>query len=357
MFILGVHMQRNRVYGLDILRALAISTVVFMHGFHYISTPSIIYDFVPDGVLIFFVLSGFLIGGILLRTVNKNFTFKSLTHFWFRRWFRTLPAYFFVLIILMCFEVLTHKSKITSEFLPYFFFLQNVTNGDAKFYGESWSLTIEEWFYLTIPLALFISMMLTSITKRKVVLFWILFTIASVSILRIYRAQFLFTVDDWDKFSRRALITRLDCIMYGFLGAYLQYYKSPLWNKKNTLFLFGIFLHLFNLIEAFLFGFGPYSKYAYLIVESLAILMVLPKLDSIKQGKGVVFKIITYISTVSYSLYLINSTPFSTFLIPWLSSSKARFVGFWLWAFFASYLLYHFVERPMMRLRDRVVKL
>ena len=112
--ILKLELNPNRVYGLDILRALAIFFVVLAHGdklmpperykyFHYI---------VFDGVAIFFVLSGFLIGGILIKILNeKELTFSGMLNFWKRRWFRTLPNYFLILSILIILNIL-----FTSDF-------------------------------------------------------------------------------------------------------------------------------------------------------------------------------------------------------------------------------------------------
>lgn len=77
----------KRIYGLDIVRAIAILTVLIGHSLEYY--PQIISDiyfkiFLFDGVSIFFVLSGFLIGNILIRSFNKDsVTIKSMSKFWF----------------------------------------------------------------------------------------------------------------------------------------------------------------------------------------------------------------------------------------------------------------------------------
>ena len=62
--------SKVRIYGLDVLRALAITYVMFSHGYEY--SGKLVSDhyykwLVLDGVGLFFVLSGFLIGGILIR--------------------------------------------------------------------------------------------------------------------------------------------------------------------------------------------------------------------------------------------------------------------------------------------------
>jgi peptidoglycan/LPS O-acetylase OafA/YrhL len=88
----------KRIFGLDILRASAILFVMLSHSRAFIDPHAGTYYyglFILDGVDLFFVLSGFLIGGILIRTINdKGLTWVQLTNFWTRRWFRTLPNYF-----------------------------------------------------------------------------------------------------------------------------------------------------------------------------------------------------------------------------------------------------------------------
>jgi peptidoglycan/LPS O-acetylase OafA/YrhL len=82
----NINSHAERVYGLDILRASAVLFVVYGHGYNLIK------DFVDvryytmfefDGVSIFFVLSGFLIGKILLNTINKTeFRIADVFNFW-----------------------------------------------------------------------------------------------------------------------------------------------------------------------------------------------------------------------------------------------------------------------------------
>src|SRR5690349_1477199 len=91
-----LYIDPQRVFGLDLLRALAILFVVASHGTSLM--PKLLHQvmdhIILDGVSIFFVLSGFLIGGILLRTFERHgVTVRVAIDFWIRRWFRTLPTY------------------------------------------------------------------------------------------------------------------------------------------------------------------------------------------------------------------------------------------------------------------------
>ena len=98
------------------------------------------------GVEIFFVLSGFLIGQLIVKEVLRPPSAQGLVRFWVRRWFRTLPPYFLVLF-LRRFEGHPLHWKL-------FVFLQNFDPPVAGSFPVSWSLAVEEWFYLLTPLVL-----------------------------------------------------------------------------------------------------------------------------------------------------------------------------------------------------------
>ena len=82
--IFRIDFDSNRIYGLDILRCWAILFVLIGHSTALLpqNAGHILDYFYFDGVSIFYVLSGFLIGGILIKTLEKNgATFKSLLAF------------------------------------------------------------------------------------------------------------------------------------------------------------------------------------------------------------------------------------------------------------------------------------
>src|SRR5689334_11843153 len=240
----------HRIYGLDILRAAAILFVLQIHSLRFIAAHTDTYYYwlyILDGVDLFFVLSGFLIGGILLRTINKNgLDWQALRSFWIRRWFRTLPNYFLLLIAL-----LAGYRYVFDEFPPktlqFFVFLQNFADPHPRFFPESWSLAVEEWFYIIIPLGLFF-LLKTSKNKKRIVISWICFVIIAISVFRIYKTSTLHyhELNTWDQYIRKQVLTRMDSIMYGFLGAYFSYYRFAFWDKwKNGLFIAGV-LFLFG---------------------------------------------------------------------------------------------------------------
>ena len=362
----------NRVYGLDILRALAILFVIYSHSFFLIidHVDERLYNLLSlDGVTLFFVLSGFLIGGILLKIINTtSFSMGDLYHFWIRRWFRTLPNYFFMILLLILLAFLRGADK-PDHLVSYFFFVQNFFAPHPAFFPEAWSLSVEEWFYLLIPLGLFLSLRFLSYQRKNIVLSWIVGTILLITMLRILRAVFMDIQDfgSWDNLQRKLVITRLDSIMFGFFGAWMSCYHKAGWLQwKKPLLIAGMLLLFIPVAAESLAGKNlVYLNYLSLTVTSAATLMMLPALSELKHGKGIAFRFLTFVSIISYSMYLVNFSLVQLTIIPSLTNtivlftnnhlviSIIRYILYWALTFGLSYLLYQFFERPVMNLRER----
>jgi peptidoglycan/LPS O-acetylase OafA/YrhL len=144
-------MTSKRNFGLDLLRASAISAVFLSHEVTLTGIP--ILGELGTGVDLFFVLSGFLIGRIYFRSsTNPDFT---PLRFWRSRWWRTIPPYFAALAVyFLADRVLLHPPHPE---LPWYYclFLQNYLGMTG--FGPSWSLCVEEHFYLSLPLLAFVA--------------------------------------------------------------------------------------------------------------------------------------------------------------------------------------------------------
>ena len=140
---------------LDTLRGIAVLGVLFLHGFYWqfagLSFGRVARAFLnltqPGwiGVNLFFVLSGFLITGILLDSKNRPYYYRR---FYTRRALRILPPYYALLILLLLLRSASPAFVGLS-----FIYLANVTNffGVACDYGPLWSLAVEEHFYIAWP--------------------------------------------------------------------------------------------------------------------------------------------------------------------------------------------------------------
>jgi peptidoglycan/LPS O-acetylase OafA/YrhL len=358
----------NRIFGLDILRFASIFFVLYGHAYQYVSTVingDQYVSFIPvnDGVSIFFVLSGFLIGKILLKLFfEKGISIKGISNFWIRRWFRTLPAYFATIAILIGLSSLFHVSN-TGFSWKYLVFLQNFKSPMLPFFVESWSLSVEEWFYLSVPIALLAVNYLPIKDKKIAFLGVILLFLILPIIYRIRRSLMLDSLNpaDLDLFHKQVL-TRIDSIVYGVLGIFIKYFYPNFWTKiKYKALIVCILIHLGLRFFTHFHPFGFYAQAISSSVESLSIILVFPFFDSIKTGKGVFFKIITWISIISYSLYLLNLSVVSGFVMPLVSKSVGQmpilmYSLYFLINIVFAYLLYIFCERPMMQAREKFSK-
>jgi peptidoglycan/LPS O-acetylase OafA/YrhL len=140
-------MTPRRRPGLDLIRVAAISLVLVHHFRHLPGAPEGFRWFAlraDVGVDLFFVLSGWLIGGQLWREHAATGRVDAW-RFWQRRWWRTVPAYLVVLALLVVLRRVAPR-QLTSMLV----FLQNYSAPDA--WLTSWSLCVEEQFYLALPL-------------------------------------------------------------------------------------------------------------------------------------------------------------------------------------------------------------
>jgi peptidoglycan/LPS O-acetylase OafA/YrhL len=145
----------KRFSGLDHLRALAI-IIVFVYHYSLFGHPPGLYDYLGSwgwtGVDLFFVLSGYLIGGQLFARIARDQP-VSYGEFYFKRSLRILPAYFAVVILYFTIPAFTERSHLPPlwRFLTFTqnFGLDLSTEGA---FSHAWSLCIEEQFYLLLPL-------------------------------------------------------------------------------------------------------------------------------------------------------------------------------------------------------------
>jgi peptidoglycan/LPS O-acetylase OafA/YrhL len=128
----------NRVFGLDLMRAMAILFVMISHAELQLpeSLKAVNRLFYFDGVLIFFVLSGFLIGSIFIKQLEENQQGGNvLLKFWKRRWLRTLPAYLFTLILLIVLSRHSNPAFPLNKVWKYFLFVQNINDARGLFFS------------------------------------------------------------------------------------------------------------------------------------------------------------------------------------------------------------------------------
>lgn len=375
----------RRIYGLDILRAVAILTVVYIHGCKLIVPAESnqgmrVYSFFHfDGVDLFFVLSGFLIGGILIKTFSDSpASSGSVLIFWTRRWMRTLPNYFLILSLLI---ILTRSygARLPDDVWKYYLFVQNFRTIHPYFFAEAWSLAVEEWFYLLAPLFLFLLVRFLKLPVKVSVMALTAVVVICSLLIRYYKFKHLGFYSDpngqIDMQIRKEVICRFDSLIFGVLGAAISTYWPRVWSSFKTeallvgitLFALGRYNDLYPVLPHLVGNDVAYRAIFSFTVMPVSYLLMLPFFSQLGTGKGVLFEFFTGISKISYSMYLSNLTLVHGYVLPPVSNylldqeqslpfRVIRYLMYWLVTIGISIVMYRLIEIPFLRLRDRYLK-
>lgn len=365
----------QRIFGLDLLRAIAILAVVYEHGIPILQDSlnlEILEYFILDGVSIFFVLSGFLIGGIIKKTFQSDHLGpKDLLIFWWNRWMRTLPPYVFILTLLVLIE-----RQALSEVYVYYLFIQSWASPHPNFFPEAWSLAVEEWFYLIVPTLVIVLRKLRIPMDRILLTLTGLFMVASF-LLRTQVGE-LASFEEWSEIIKKPVIYRLDSILFGVLGVY--FYQPKL--KQFTPYVHRIRIPLFitgiSLILGFTLSLIQYDSWSSasttwyyhglaLQMMGLGTLLTLPLLVVFQPKISTWTQVVTHISLVSYGIYLVNLVFVRGHLIsriqirwglnpegPWGDALELLlYLGL---TYLMALGIRHTIELPMLKLRDRLAE-
>lgn len=330
-------MQRN--FALDALRALAIMLVFTAHTINAFGSPAMFapLQFGGTGVDLFFVLSGWLIGNQLFIEKQK-YGDIDVPRFWVRRWMRTMPAYYAVLSVTIAQQYLT---KNDFEFpWAHIFFLQNYQE-ELKLFYVSWSLSVEEQFYLMIaPFSVFLLKQ-----KKQVQLALFIALLLTPSLFRL--------LGWYDNYNQTHV--RLDCCAMGVLLAYMKNYKTNVWSVLQQflkyLFPTSVFAYLAFYASRYNpeWGFEDPSKLILAIVFGIWVMWTDFTNFQIKYRWQYITK---YISTRSYAMYLLHVD--ALVATERLIDTSNLFI-FYICAltitFLLSEILYRAVETPIMNAR------
>lgn len=359
----SIDIDRKRVFGLDLLRAFAIFCVVHGHGKHYLEDTAL--DFLaqiplPHGVDIFFVMSGYLIGKSFLSHVEKHDGkvgwSKTLT-FYARTALRIVPNYLFILLVyyfLVDYQVIngnTHAFPIWR----FATFTQNLFTPFWDFYWESWSLPVQWWFYILFPLILTLSCSFFK-PKKSIPILCLAFVLISLTFRWIHSKD---AADSffWDVWMRRTVASRCDNVYIGVFFAWMKQYYPKQWDRHAlTSLIAGLLLLIISILIPGNIG-SFYSNVLYLTLSALAVACWFPFFSKIRSYKTRIGGIISSISILSYAMFLTNLMVVQIIdvnaLVLVQHGILAYFV-YWILVFAMAYILYILVEKPFVKLRDRI---
>lgn len=343
-------MASKRISGLDLVRSIAICLVLFLHAKDSISSMPVflkgLFSRGWAGVDIFFVLSGFLIASQVIKEKQAKPFVKKLKHFWVKRWFRTLPLYFTALFAYVVIKPLLGW-EFSDSILKYFFFLQNYFA--PKDFVQSWSLCIEEQFYIIFPLLVFT---FSKLIKKP--WFWLLPIV--VSILCRYFIVGSETIENETQLAYSIAFpsfTRMDGISLGVFLAFTQdYWKPFVKDSCNSIFLISLIGFVLSLVY---FGHTPLGMKAVFVYSTLSLFSA----GMVMAGNFIRIPLASHsfffwVATLSYGAYLWNNL-FMRVIIKFAHNlhwglSLVIFLGL---TFVTSYVTYRIIEAPFIKLRAK----
>jgi|GEM_PF-1886673 len=348
----------KRSFGIDLIRALSISIVIMRH---YRISDGFKYGFYAMEFL--FVVSGYLIGQVLLREFyqSEKLSFQAVKKFMIRRWFRILPLYYFAILLKFCIV-----KGVGWNILYYVFFLQNHFGG-ISFYPVTWTLVIDEWFYLGTPIMLFAFMKLFGSEKARVLAF-LVFVVVCINILRAM----------WVHYSGAAFESlvgnvplRQDTLLIGVIFAFLKMHYQTIfdWLNQRWVFVCSLAAFISYVYVIYLIRGGEtdhiddyfWTRTWSFALCALLISLTMPYFENSVQAfsnpkLAFVNRIVVFVSKLSYALYLFHLEILEGFryLFPemdkmlWLRNSACIVI-----TVSFSYFIYNVLEKRFLIIRDK----
>lgn len=349
MSVSNTHSYRPEIDG---LRAIAVSAVVLYH----FGVPGIGGGFV--GVDVFFVISGFLIGGLLWSELKRTGRI-DLRQFFLRRIRRLAPAYFLVITVI---ALVAYAVLLPAEFRDFgkFLIAANFWLSNVQFFREAgyfdvaseskvllhtWSLAVEEQFYVALPLLL---LLFRRLTPRCLIAILVTVWIASLagSLLLTPHSPtatfFLFPFRAWE-------------LLSGVLLAIWGQESAERWQRGPVLSWLGLLLILGSVVAV---RPGPgFPGWQALWPVAGSVLLILNGRDNNLVNRLLSARVPVFIGLISYSLYLWHWPTF-TLSVYWRDGygSAVETVGWMLLSVVLATVAWALVERPARRhLSDRTL--
>jgi peptidoglycan/LPS O-acetylase OafA/YrhL len=362
-----------RLPGLDLIRAVAIAWVMLYHGslFGLASQDNGLVRFGWMGVDLFFVLSGFLIAGQLLRPWARGLR-PSYSRFFGRRLLRTLPAYLVAVAAYFLIPAVRDRPDIQPPW-QFLTFTENlmVDLSTPKAFSHVWSLCIEEQFYLVFPAV--VALVALRPTPGKVI-----GVLVSVLLLGMALRGYLWlhsvaaTPLDIAAHPRSGpymrLIyyptwTRLDGLLMGIAAATIRAFRPALWARltarPNLLLAIGLAVVVAStfLFHGQIAGFWA-TVLGFPLLSFGIVLMVMAGATNTSVISRYPVPGAGALAAGAYSLYLSHKAVFHAVEVfaPRLPAplQGAAFALALIGALGVGAALYWLVERPFLKLRDRL---
>lgn len=373
----------NRFPALHGMRVIAILSVIAYHvSWIFMAEQGILLDpgfftqalAIFFGMDLFFLLSGFLIGSILLRSIATTGV-QHIKRFYLRRIFRTFPSYYLVLTFLVVAFGLTANQRhhLVWEYVYGTNFLPLDRGQTVMFWG--WSLALEEQFYLTVPFLFFVLKRLKTVQTRLALVTALWVAALVVRLVIFYRGAPWNDMELYGKVYFRTH-TRFDLLVAGIMLAIVH----QRWGKDIAVWLKAPFHRVLLALPALacfwilvrstaelpdhaqilrMFLWGTVTSVMYFGLVPLAL-----------YGDGWVVRALSLpvfrrLATLGYGVYLVHIPIIDHIMVPAGRAAQTRhwsmlfvwpatLAATFLLSLLVAYGLHIVVEKPSLRLRDRL---
>jgi peptidoglycan/LPS O-acetylase OafA/YrhL len=353
----------QRIYGLDHLRAYAIASVFGLHcanQFHFGTWLPHFAKFGWSGVDLFFVLSGYLIGGQLLRQVASGQGI-SIRDFYLQRFLRIIPAYWLVLVIYFTFPIVIERGRLPPLW-RFITFTQNfgLNQNIEGTFSHAWSLCVEEHFYLLVPGLILIS----SRFNWKARAFHIggLLMLLGVAIRSYAWTRVTPDGANWSELIYYPTYCHVDGLIVGVAISAVSIFYPRQWSRIERWSFVWLFAGVGLLTIAYMIDGDQHTwlqataEFPLVAIAYGMILITAVSPNSVLSRSSVMTK---WVATLSYSIYLTHKMVIHLLQNAAISlhaepTSPFVFVLCIFCAVACGYVLHVAVERPFMRLRNRL---
>lgn len=354
----------KRLAQLDFLRAAAIILVIGNHSaicppeassfFNKLTT--LWYRGGWAGVDLFFVLSGFLIAGLLFNEYKKRGDI-DIKRFLVRRGFKIYPAFWFLMLTTFLVSISSGEAIYRGGFLGELLFIQNYY---PKIWNHTWSLAVEEHFYIFLSLLFFVFLFLGRKSEKNSFAFipkiFVFIAVVCLALRYFTNAYFGFSYEV--NIERTHL--RIDSLFFGVFLSYLWNFRGlsdSAFLQKNKLF-FGL-AGVFCFVPAFIFELNETFWLETIGLTMLYLgggflLLALLKTDF---GDSKFLRGAARIGKYSYSIYLWN-LPTHVWLTKFTDLAAENWFLYWILYLSGTFLFgigtAKLIEYPVLRLRDKL---
>lgn len=367
--------QSGEKMGQAVIETIPFLTIIEDSNVHWYSP--LIHQAGPMGVVFFFVLSGFLITYLLLAE-KEQLGFISIRKFYFRRLLRIWPLYLFVVIIgflvlprISWFYVPYQSAMLSPQqshefwaaFALFLCMLPNMAYalfGPFPNIGQSWSIGVEEQFYLIWPWV---------IRKAKQPLVAIIYFFVAFMVLKmvVLMASRLWDWEALDVFRKFLAMSKLESMAIGAMGAWVLFAR-----REGLLkFIYRGYVQVLSFVGlVFVLYTTPalLENVIHLLISPLFLIIILnvasnPK--SIVKMRGRVFD---FLGQISYGIYMYHMLVITFVLHLYMHFAPVRKIQPWydhvlIYAavigitIFVSYLSHRFFESRFIRLKSRFAQI